>query len=101
MKNKRKYPAEEIIKSIDGIERAEPGYFLLTRIQQRIQNKYETIPRGLRRALVPVYASLALFLVINIASYIHFNGPGKVKQEQNQNPTEAFASEYGLQPDIY
>lgn len=103
MEQEQKYSAEEIISSIDGMERAEPNHFLLTRIRQQLRNQEGFLPPRLKKLLVPAYAALAIFLVLNVYSYIHFNSKTKTPGQTitNQNPGETLASEYNLQTSIY
>ncbi len=101
MEQEQKYSAEEIISSIGGLQRAEPNHFLLTRIRQQLRNQEGFLPPRLKKLLVPAYAALAVFLVLNVYSYIHFNSKTPSQNITNQNPGETLASEYNLQTSIY
>ena len=102
MKNKTSYTVADILGSIDGIQRAEPGHFLFTRIQQQIRNEQPaTLPAGLKKILVPLYASLVLFITVNLVSYLHFSQKQSSGTQVKQTPAEAFAGEYGLETSVY
>ncbi|MEP6675778.1 MAG: hypothetical protein ABJA78_11505 [Ferruginibacter sp.] len=102
MENKQSYNAEEIISSINGIERAEPDYFLLTRLKQRIKNNERiSIPPGFKKILVPLYACLVFFIIMNMLSYLHFNNSKAQTVQSKQSPEDAFAGEYNLDTTVY
>ena len=100
-----KYSEEDIIASINNIERAEPDYFLFTRLQQRIKDEKNGFanPAAFKKVLVPLYAAISFFIVMNIISYLYFNQNKKEGQRQpsTQNPKDAFAGEYNLDTGIY
>ncbi len=101
MSNNQSYRPEEIINSINNLERAEPGYFLYTRIQQKIDNQTAHLNSGLKRLLVPLSACLLLFITMNVISYIHFGQQHNSGSQIKETPVDAFAGEYGFETSVY
>jgi hypothetical protein len=84
---------EEILQSIEGIQRAEAPAFFYTRLMGRMQEPVTAGAVWLKRPVF-AFATLLLLLVLNITAVTHF-----LKKETpavQQTGIQGFASEYGL-----
>lgn len=89
----RKYTTEEVLNSLEGIQRAEPMPFLFTRIQARMNKDDQSVESLFFRLISrPLFAlSLGLFFLI-INGYVLFS-----TLENGQNGDDAgnlIAAEY-------
>jgi|LakMenEpi03Aug12_release.lakeMendotaPanAssembly.Ray.scaffolds.fasta_scaffold782566_2 hypothetical protein len=88
--------SEEIINSLDGIQRAEPSPFLYTRIHARLLKKQDnpvyTAFSFLTRPSV-IMAMVMLILLVN--GYIMFNRNAFLQNQDEMGQT--IAAEYGRQ----
>ncbi|MER3471468.1 MAG: hypothetical protein C4330_09060 [Chitinophagaceae bacterium] len=85
---------EQILNSLDGMQRAEANPFLFQKIKNRMQQKDEPIislQMGWRLAL-----ALATVIALNMFTFQHF------KNEHNSNRASVINSEYSISlPDTY
>jgi hypothetical protein len=92
----RKFNTEEILNSLDGIDRAEPRPFLFTRIQARMMQE-ERLPElaVLRFITRPAFVVSLCLVFISINSYVAINREEYGNTDEISQP---IAAEY-VQPD--
>lgn len=73
MKSERNKRVEEILNSLDGVKRASVPDFFYTRLRVRMENQLLPVQES-SWALRPVYALLALFIVLLINAAVVFRG---------------------------
>lgn len=95
---KAKFTIEEIIDSLDGLERAEPSPFFYTRVQARLVEKqsspYTTAFRLITR---PAFVMAVVMLIIVVNGYIMYN---RSELQQQDEIGQTIAAEYGRQSTI-
>ena len=93
---KAKFTTEEIINSLDGIQRAEPTPFLYTRIHARLQgNESSTVYTIFRYITKPSFVLAVVMLIILVNGFIMYN---RIEMQQNQEDmSQTIAAEYGRQ----
>lgn len=93
---KTKFTTEEIINSLDGIQRAEPAPFLYTRVHARlIRNENSMVFTIFRYITKPSFVMALVMLIILINGYIMFN---RIEmQEHQEEMNQSIAAEYGRQ----
>ena len=90
---------EEILGSLDGVQRAEVPSFFYTRLKARMEKGQYTAPQK-HWALRPVYALATLAIVILLNAVVLLKGQS---QENNASETETYqsiAAEYNLNDSI-
>lgn len=90
--------ADRILKSLNGLKKAEAPDFFYTRLKGRMQ--LELVPES-RPFLRPVWLSttLVLLLLVNVFSVLKLNHPDvKLKDQSVEKPAslESFADAYNL-----
>jgi hypothetical protein len=93
---KTKFTTEEILNSLDGIQRAEPAPFLYTRVHARLlSNQNSTVFTILRYITKPSFVMALVMLIILVNGYIMFN---RIEMQENQEEmNQSIAAEYGRQ----
>ncbi len=90
---------EEILESLDGLQKATAPYYLYTRLIGKMQNELPVKRKPfvlLRPAFIT--AVLAVVLVINVASLVLLND----KPKKEKATIESFAEAYNLNsPSLY
>ena len=96
---KVKFSTEEIINSLDGIQRAEPAPFLYTRVHARLlRNERSTVFTIFRYITKPSFVMAVVMLIILVNGFIMYNG---LEMQQNQEDmSQTIAAEYGRQNSI-
>lgn len=96
---KGKFTTEEILSSLDGIQRAEPNPFLYTRLQAKLlkkqDNPFLTAFAFITRPAV-VMAMVMFLLLVN--GYIMYNR--NAMQQNQEEMGQTIAAEYGRQNTI-
>ncbi|MFM1795166.1 MAG: hypothetical protein RL642_1551 [Bacteroidota bacterium] len=93
---KKGYSIEEIMNSLDGIERAEPAPFLFTRVHARyLKNENSQALTLFRFIAKPSFVMAVAFLIILINGYIMYNR--NAFQQQQDEMGQTIAAEYGRQ----
>jgi hypothetical protein len=90
---------EEILESLDGLQKATAPYFFYTRLAGRMQNEMP-VKRKTFLLLRPAFvtAVLSIVLVLNVASLLLLND----KPKQEKATIESFAEAYDLNsPSFY
>lgn len=87
---------DDILQSLDGIQRAEPQPFFYTRLQAKLDVPDET--NNWRWLSKPAFsfATLLLLLVLNIAMISSYLGAKKADASPTTSNIESFAKEYNL-----
>lgn len=89
---------EETLNSLDGLQPAEAGEFLYTRIAGKLQHVRDNeVSRG-SKLLLRISLAMLLLCVINIGAFMLLKDKPTVKKT---NGIDAFASQYGLKQDSY
>lgn len=96
---KVKFTTEEIINSLDGIERAEPAPFFYTRVHARlINNQNSPIQSAFRLITRPAFVMAIVMLIVLVNGFIMYN---RSALQQNQDEIgQTIAAEYGRQSTI-
>ncbi|CAH0997644.1 hypothetical protein EMA8858_03778 [Emticicia aquatica] len=94
MENSDKITQEinQTLASIESIERASPRAFFYTRLEAKMQEKYNPLPKIMLRPAF-IWSFLALIVVLNISVIVRYSQKTKISNEQN---ARSFAKEYGL-----
>lgn len=93
---KANFTSEEIINSLDGIQRAEPAPFLYTRVHARLlQNENSFVLTIFRYITKPSFVMALAMLIILVNGYIMYNRI--VMQESQEEMNQTIAAEYGRQ----
>ena len=88
--------SEEIIKSLDGIQRAEPSPFLYTRIHARLMKKQDNPFLNFFSFITrPAVAMAMVMIILLVNGYIMFNR--KAIQNNQDEMGQTIAAEYGRQ----
>lgn len=83
---------EETLRALEGIERAEPRPFFLTRLESRMQQRYAPVPKFMVKPAF-IWSFLTLIVLINVGVLLRY-GQKTVKSEAQD--ASSFAQEYGL-----
>ncbi|GAB3222623.1 hypothetical protein [Spirosoma arcticum] len=89
---------EQTLRSLDGIERAAPKPFFLTRVQARLDRR--TTPKPLTAWVFrPAYvvASLGLVLLLNLSAVVYVRD--QVVQHEQEQESAGFSTEWELESD--
>jgi hypothetical protein len=93
---KNRYSIEEIINSLDGIERAEPAPFLFTRVHARyLKNENNEVSTIFRFVTRPSFVMAIAFVIILLNGYIMYNR--NTYQYQQDEMGQTIAAEYSKQ----
>ena len=84
---------EATMNSLEGLQSAIANPFLVTRIEQRLANKYSVETYG--KKMFGLAIAILLFIVLNVFSYEKIAN-SKSAVNTSANGIEAFASDYGL-----
>lgn len=87
---------EEIINSLDGIQRAEPSPFLYTRVHARLVKRQDNVFLNAFSFITrPAVVMAMVMLILLVNGYIMFN---RSTLQQNQDELgQTIAAEYGRQ----
>lgn len=93
---KAKFTTEEIINSLEGIQRAEPAPFLYTRVHARLlRNESSVVFTIFRYITKPSFVMAVVMLIILVNGFIMYN---RIEIQQNQEEmSQTIAAEYGRQ----
>lgn len=93
---KTKFTSEEIINSLDGIQRAEPAPFLYTRVHARLLRNESSMAFTIFRYITkPSFVMALVMLIVLVNGYIMFN---RIEMQENQEEmNQSIAAEYGRQ----
>lgn len=93
---KTRFTSEEVINSLDGIQRAEPSPFLFTRIQAKLLNK-ENNPAYTAFIFIsrPAVVMSMVMLILLMNGYLMFNR--NATQNNQEEIGQTIAAEYGRQ----
>ena len=96
---KAKFTTEEIINSLDGIQRAEPAPFFYTRVHAKLlENQRSPVLSVFRIITRPAFVMAVVMLIVFINGYIMYN---RSSTQQNQDEmSQTIAAEYGRQSTI-
>jgi len=96
---KAKFTTEEIINSLDGIDRAEPAPFFYTRVHARlIDNQNSPVQSAFRLITRPAFVMTIVMLIVLVNGYIMYN---RSALQQNQDEIgQTIAAEYARQSAI-
>lgn len=83
---------DQILSSLEGMNRAEASPFLFTRIMQKLEQKTEVYP-GVKVSLRTVYLSLSGLAVL---LFLNFYSVTKTNTETTGNSLQETADDYGL-----
>jgi len=93
---KTRITTEEIISSLDGIQRAEPSPFLYTRIHARLLKKEDNpVFNVLAFITRPTVVMVMVMLILLVNGYIMFNRNSFLQNQDEIGQT--IAAEYGRQ----
>lgn len=98
MNNERNRKIEEILSSLDGIQRATAPDFFYTRLKARMENRQGEI-QSRSRMLRPVYVIAALLLVLTINAIVllrNQNETNVVTAGNDESVQQSIAAEYSL-----
>ena len=85
--------ADQTLKVLDELQRAEPKPFFYTRLQARMQQQTERLPRWVLKPAL-IWSGLAIIILLNIGMAINYSKRNDYgRDEQNAG---SFAEEYGL-----
>ncbi len=86
---------EQTLRSLDGIERATPRPFFVTRTEARLDGRLLAQPAG-RWAFRPAWllASLGLISLLNLSAIIVYRQ--QLRVDEQQQATESFAAAWKL-----
>jgi hypothetical protein len=92
------HKVQEVMESLDGVQRAEANPFLYTKVMNRLQNKSASTRKFLRLSWELAFAMI-LFTGLNIAAFFYF------KQDDTQNDDNgsitSLANEYTINSNNY
>lgn len=91
--------SEEIINSLDGIQRAEPLPFLYTRVHARLLKKQDNVFLTAFSFITrPAFVMTLVMLILLVNGYIMFNR--NAFQQNQEEMGQTIAAEYGRQNTI-
>lgn len=101
MDTKRNNTAEEVLNSLDGIQRATTPDFFYTRLKARMEKGYEPVAQK-PWIFKPVYAVAALLLVLIINAAVIFKNSETKSGSSNPEieSLQSIAAEYNLNETI-
>lgn len=100
MENKRNNSTDEVLNSLDGIQRATMPDFFYTRLKARMENGVQPVKQS-SWALRPVYAMAALVLVLIINVAVIFKSKDtKESISPDIESIQSIAAEYNLNQTI-
>ncbi len=85
----------QTLRSLDGLERAAPSPFFLTRVQARISQR--TAPQPLMAWVFrPAWlvTSLGFILLLNVSGFVYIQQ--RLSQHEQEQHTKQFATEWGF-----
>lgn len=96
---KAKFTTEEIINSLEGIQRAEPAPFFYTRVHAKLlENQNSPVLSAFRLITRPAFVMAIVMLIVLVNGYIMYN---RSLLQQNQDEIgQTIAAEYGRQSTI-
>lgn len=89
---------DKTLRSLDGLERAAPKPFFLTRVQARLDRR--TAPKPLTNWVFrPAYvvASLGLVLLLNLSAVVYVRD--RVVQHEQEQESAGFSADWELESD--
>lgn len=96
---KKRITPEEIINSLDGIQRAEPTPFLYTRVHARLVKKQDNMFLTAFAFITrPAFVMAMVMLILLVNGYIMFNR--SAFQHNQEEIGQTIAAEYGRQNTI-
>jgi hypothetical protein len=96
---KVKFTTEEIINSLDGIERAEPSPFFYTRVHARLMDNQNSPAQSAFRLITrPAFVMAIVMLIVLVNGYIMYNRSALLQNQDEIGQT--IAAEYGRQSTI-
>lgn len=98
MNNEQNRKLEEILGSLDGVQRAETPDFFYTRLKARMEKGYEPVTSK-SWILRPVYAMAALVVVVLVNAVVIYNGQSQSTKENTVaeiDISQSVAAEYSL-----
>ncbi|CCH51738.1 hypothetical protein BN8_00681 [Fibrisoma limi BUZ 3] len=88
---------DETLRSLDGLERANPGPFFYTRVQARLDRHREgRTAKSWTFRPAWVAASLGLVLALNVSAVLMYQR--QLTTHEQQQATETVADEWGIDP---
>jgi hypothetical protein len=91
--------SEEILNSLDGIQRAEPYPFLYTRVHARLLNKQDNVFLTAFAFITrPAFVMAMVMVILLVNGYIMFNR--SAFQQNQEEMGQTIAAEYGRQNTI-
>ncbi|EHQ28329.1 hypothetical protein [Mucilaginibacter paludis] len=100
-KNEIEQLADETLASLDQLQQLEANSFLFAKIQSRMLYKNQCNNLAGVKTMSKLSVALALFIGLNIASYLMLNTVPKQHIKAQSSAAEALASEYHLNTDQY
>ncbi len=96
---KANFTTEEILNSLDGIQRAEPAPFFYTRVHARLlENQNSPVLSAFRLITRPSFVMAIVMLIVFVNGYLMYN---RSMEQQNQDEIgQTIAAEYGRQSTI-
>ena len=89
MKNDLHKKVDEVLNSLDDVQRAEASPFLYSKIRNRMEAPREFLPQQLVWRLA---AALIIVAVLNLFTIVHFQS----KEPRNDRGVELVANEYSI-----
>lgn len=88
MKKELPQKMEETLNSLDGLQRAEAGPFLYSKIRNRLQSVKEAVPQNLAWRMI---AALAIVALLNVLTLRHSNA-----EQRTDSGAQSVADEYSI-----
>jgi len=95
MKTDYNKKADEILSSLDNIQKAVAPDFFYTRLRARMEKESE-VPATRPWVLRPVYTFAALLIVILVNAFVLFRENGAKQTTTAVDPMQSIAAEYNL-----
>ena len=95
MKTDYNNKADEILSSLDNIQKAEVPDFFYTRLKARMDRESE-VPSSRPWILKPVYTFAALVIVLLVNAFVLFKENGVKQTATAVDPMQSIAAEYNL-----
>ncbi len=96
---KAKFTSEEIINSLDGIQRAEPAPFFYTRVHAKLlENQNNPVLSVFKLITRPAFVMTVVLLIVLVNGYIMYNR--NLLQQSQDEMSQTIAAEYGRQSTI-
>jgi hypothetical protein len=92
------HKVEEVMKSLDGAERAEASPFLYSKVMNRLQNKNVSTRKFLRLSWELAFAMI-LFTGLNIAAFFYFKQDDT--QSDDNGSVTSMVNEYTINSNNY